>query len=461
MQRTIVRIQENFDGQSLFYLESPKTYAQAGKMYPLDSDPAHSPFVELRQGDGSPERVREAGEKLFADLSVHPAVGLALDAALQQGDYSPICFRLDDVVDADQLPWEAFRAGASGFVALDARWPIVRMRETTEETAPRAVYEFVAPVRIAVVLSAAGGTPATRAPALPQWLKIQQTLQKHLAAPNALPLELLVLTCEEQLRDTIRAANFAGVSAGLIADKEDLIGRIRDMGPNLLHFFCHGTAEETPHLQIGTYNDWEAQQEPSIALEARELRQRADKDQNVWLVTLNCCESATRAGDARSLANSLVAAGFPAALGMREAIDVETAHLLCEFFYPAAFNLIGSAAEGGSPVVIEWAAALHEARSGLVNSCAAGAVPQAAARSCKTWTIPVLYTRREPILIKRLPGGISAARKRIIDFIRVVQQQRAKAAEDYKDLPPEVLAPLLQDFDDKIKQAITQLQNTP
>jgi len=462
MARTIVCIQEYFDGQNFFYLESPKTYAQAARAYPLKSKPGSAPFVELRSGDGSPDLVNQAGESLFADLAMHPAVKPALEAALQQteGGFSPICFRLDDVVDADMLPWEAVRSGTSGFLALDLRWPIVRLRETTE-SAPRLIYEFAEPVRIVVVLSAAGSSADTRAPALPQWEKIRKTLCRHSAKPGAIPLEVTILACEATLVQTIRDAAVPGVSADLIADKEDLIGKIRDKQPHLLHFFCHGTSDETPHLQIGTRLDWELEREPSIGLEARELRQRGDRDQNVWLVTLNCCESATRARDARSLANSLVAAGFPAALGMRESIDVETAHLLCEFFYPAVFELIGSVPEGGRPLEIEWAAALHEARSGLVNSSAGGALPQAAAKASKTWTIPVLYTRREPIQLRRLPGGISPAKQKILDFVRGLQQQRAKAAEDYKDLGEAALAPLLAGFDKKIKEELERLENTP
>ncbi len=462
MPRTIVCIQEYFDGRNMFHLESPRNYPQGAKSYPLTSNPGAAPFAALRTGDGSPDLVREAGEKLYADLSAHPAVKPALDAALLQqiGGYNPICFRLDDVADADMLPWEAFRAGASEFLALDSRWPIVRLRETTEAT-PMQVYEFVHPVHIVVVLSAAGSTVETRAPGLPQWSKIYTILTKHLATPGAIPVEMTVLTCEDTLRDKIRADNVSGVTPELIADKEDLVGRIRDAQPNLLHFFCHGTADGTPHLQIATRADWEAGLEPSIALEARELRERVDREQNVWLVTLNCCESATRAQDARSLANSLVAAGFPAALGMRESIDVETAHRLCESFYPAVLRLIGAIREGGPAVEVEWATALYEARSGLINSCAKGALPQTAARASKTWTVPVLYMRREPIVLKRLPGGISQGRQRLIDFIRGLQHQRAKAAEDFKDVGPKALDVLLQGFDQGIDQATAELARTP
>src|SRR3954451_18366195 len=109
MARTVVYIHDSWNGP-VFELESPKIYKDASKIYPLLCDPDESPFSDMRLGDGSPERVCEAGERLFATLSVHPAVTPALDAALLQlhGGYSPVCFRLDDAGDADSLPWEAF-----------------------------------------------------------------------------------------------------------------------------------------------------------------------------------------------------------------------------------------------------------------------------------------------------------------------------------------------------------------
>jgi hypothetical protein len=235
----------------------------------------------------------------------------------------------------------------------------------------------------------------------------------------------------------------------------------------LLHFFCHGTSNEIPHLKIGSFTDWEAERDGTIAITGAELREGADPRQEIWLVTLNCCESATRARDARGLASSLVAAGFPAALGMREVIDLQLAHQLCKSFYPALLDLIDQAPPDGPEKEIEWAQALSKVRAGLAAACQLGVPAQLAARDCKTWTIPALYIRPEAFRLKRIaarpaaPLGLSDAKRRQIDYIQELQRQRTKAAEDYKDLPKDALDAILQDYDAQLAKAARLLQNTP
>jgi hypothetical protein len=462
----VVRFQESDDGKTRFSLESPKVYMQPNnKLSVLGSNPNLPPFSEMRQGDGSPDRVQEAGKILFDQLHAHPAIKPAIAAALQQldGGCSPICLRVDDSALADDLPWEAVYGqgidGANEFFALDERWPVARMREVME-TEPVPVFTLEPPLRITVVLSAAGSTATTRAPGRPQWDHVRETIEQHLQQDNSVPVKVTVFTGEEDLRDTIQSAQLSWARVELIADKSSLLDRIKDARPQILHFFCHGTAEEVPHLRIGSYLDWQAEQEPSIAFVARELRQSADPDQNTWLVTLNCCESASRAADARSLASSLVAAGFPAAVGMRERIDIQEAHLLCQYFYPKIMDMIRKVPVDGSAKEIEWASALSVARSRYVANYNSGIPPQQAARGFKIWTIPVLYMRREPFMLKRIapaPPGLSKRKQEIIDYIKTLQQQRAKAAEDNKTLPPDVLTALLKDFDNQIQLKTQEL----
>lgn len=463
MPRTIVRIQESTDGAtSGFWLESPKSYVGATLISPLTCRPNESPFLEMHSGDGSPNWVRQAGEKLFHELYSHPAVKPAIDAALTQivGGCSPICFRLDDVTIADDLPWEAVRS--NDFFALDQRWPIVRMRETTEATT-RLVYTLEPPLRATIVLSAAGRSPQNRAAGAPQWQRIHDTIEKHLAENGAIPVSVTVLTGEKALMDTIGNLKKPWVRADLIADKSGLLEQIQKSHPHILHFFCHGISDQTPHLRVGSYADWEGELDPSIAITAYELRQRADPDQNIWLVTLNCCESATRAGNVRSFASSLVAAGFPAAVGMREVVEVEHAHLLCKSFYPEVMRMIGAVPEGGLESEIEWAKALWQARTDLAEKDANGVPAQAAGQGSKIWTVPALYVRREPFKLKRIvpsqPAqiGLSQAKRKIIEYIQTLQQQRTKAVEDYKDLPPAALNAILAEFESQIAAKTAEL----
>ena len=463
-----MHFQGSNDGKTRFSLESPRAYlVQKNTLFDLDSVPDKPPFNEMHQGDGSPDRVEAAGKKLFDELHANPAIASAIEAALQQqqGGCSPICLRLDEsATAADELPWEAVFGqgigGASEFLALDERWPIVRLREVIE-TEPAPFYTLQPPLRITVVLSAAGSTALTRAPAEPQWNHVRETIQKHLQAPNAVPVKVTVFIGEEDLLNVIRSANLPWVTAELIADKSSLLDAMKDTRPQILHFFCHGTVEATAYLRIGSYTDWEAERDPTIAITASELRQSVDPDQNTWLVTLNCCESATRAADARSLASSLVRAGFPAALGMREAIDVQHAHLLCQFFYPKVMEMIRQVPVGGTGTEIEWAKALSVARSRFVDHHNAAIPPQQAASSFKVWTIPALYTRREPFVLKRvaLAGpGLAKKKQDLNDYIKTLEQLRAKTAEDSKDLAQAALADILKDLDDKIAAKTAELQ---
>ena len=464
--RVIVHLQEFPGVGTIFSLEGPKGYPLSNTVVQLPSLPTQTPFQDMHSGDGSPNRVLEAGKKLLDDLSLHSAVKDAISDALREkmGGCSPIYLRMDDVTMAEDLPWEAIYSDSQkGFLALDDRWPIVRIREA-KEADPRLVYDFEPPLRITAILSAAGSDARTRAPAAPQWRVIYQAIQKRLAVAGAMPVALTVLVGEAELRDQIDGLHEPWIQCALITDREGLLDKIKESRPQLLHFFCHGTSDEMPHLKIGSYADWEAGLDGKIAITADELRQLADPQQDIWLVTLNCCESATRARDARSIASSLVAAGFPAALGMREMIDVQYAHKLCETFYPALLDLIGKAVVGGEARDIEWAQALSSVRAGLAVACVGGTPAQQAAKSTKTWTIPALYMRREAFLMRRIaaaaapPPVLSEAKKKKMDYLLELQRRRSKAAEDYKDLPAETLKDLLGDFDSEIAKVMQELR---
>jgi hypothetical protein len=465
--RTVVRIQEDQKGNTVFSLESPKGFQDAGLLWPLQSRPEDSPFSDLRTGDGTPNLVLQSGQKLFDDLSSHPAVDSAITQALTEaeGGCSPLFLRLDDVTKAEDLPWESFYKQGKEFLALDNRWPVVRVRDTSEAD-PRLVYDFEPPLRIVAVLSAAGKDEATRVPASPQWDSLLRAITGAQSRPNFVPVELTVFVGEEGLLNKINTLQRSWIRCSLITDREGLLQAIRDSSPHLLHFFCHGTSEEIPHLTIGSFTDWEAERDGTIAVTAGELRQSADPNKEIWLVTLNCCESAMRARDAKGIASSLVLAGFPAALGMREMIDVKLAHALCESFYPAVLDLIAEAKVDGPVRSIEWAQALSIVRGRLAITGQAGSPAQQAARNCKDWTIPVLYTRREGFQLKRIAAranpllGLSPGKRHLIDYLQELQRQRTKAAEDYKDLPPDALKAILDDFDSQLAKATKQLKES-
>jgi hypothetical protein len=312
---------------------------------------------------------------------------------------------------------------------------------------PQEEYQFEPPLRIMAILSAPGNDIATRVPGKQEWESLLGEGADRLDAASV-SVRLHVLTGEEQLKNTIDKQNLNWVSTDWIVDKDQVFSAIRSFEPHILHFFCHGTTELSPHLQIGSRSDWVAEKEGSVSISADELRERADPRKMIWVIVLNACESATHAKDARSLVNELVGQGFPAAIGMREKAEAAYAHKFCRLFYRAVVRMLQIIPEGSPAQEIEWASALYEARTEL------GAQNQEAACACKYWTIPVLYTRPEPFKLRRLPSkpGLPLPEKmRLLAECKALLGQREQLAAD-PGTPQELKTGILKDFDAKIKE---------
>ena len=236
------------------------------------------------------------------------------------------------------------------------------------------------------ILSAASRDASTRVPAKREWESLLGAGVDRLDAAG-LPVSLRVLVGEKQLKNTIdeAAQHLDWVSTDWIVDTDQVFSAIRDFSPHVLHFFCHGTTKFSPHLQIGTWSDWEEEREGSIPISADELRARADPLKRIWIVTLNACESATQTREARSLANELVAQGFPAAIGMRERVDASHAHKFCRLFYRAVVRMLRTVPPGGPAQEIEWASAMYEARAQLGAQCRSAIPLQVAARTSSVY----------------------------------------------------------------------------
>lgn len=458
MPRTIVRVQENFEGSDRFFLEEPKTVPNGKVGHLLASQPGATPFAELRNGAPLAEGVRVAGASLYTALSQHPAVLQAFTTALtqMQGGKSPICIYLESA-NADLLPWECLYENVNGFLALDSRWPIARLKEAQVDV----IIEFtlLPPLRILAVLSAAGSDDTVRAPGMPEWDALWNAVVANQAA-NGIPVRLQVLVGEDDLKSHIDAiVHPPGVEvvAELISDKDKVLDTIASFRPHVLHFFCHGNTKGTPHLSIGTRGDWEALGDGSVAITANELRQQGDKSQSVWLVTLNCCESAAQSKDARNLASSLVTAGFPVALGMREMVDTQNAHLLTRRFYGTTLELISAVPENDDAQAFEWPCALLAARNRLATDNGPKGVPlPEAAREAKQWTIPVMYTRVEPFKLRRVVANPAVDKLTLLRKAQEIQKKYNEVAT--MDLPAALKDPILAEFQQELRQIEAEIR---
>jgi hypothetical protein len=332
-----------------------------------------------------------------------------------------------------------------GFLALDRRWPIARLRNPIAQVKQESVFSL--PLRVLAVLSAAGGSSEARISGHEEWEQIYESLNT-----SNLEFSLRVLVCEEKLKQHIEGLADKRVQVAYVVDKDGLTQDIVSFAPHLTHFFCHGTAEQLPYLKVGNRADWEAERDGSIVLEANELHQRADPHQCIWLLTLNCCESAKQAREARCLASALVTAGFPAVVGMREPVKSDDANTFCGLFYREVLKMVASAPVGSDKqaIRIEWASALWQARATLCDHCNPGAMSTTAATNCKEWTIPVLYARSEPFLLRRaqvMPEMNLANRLERLSNIDVLKKQRDEFATR-------------QDVDNDVKQATIEAFNS-
>jgi hypothetical protein len=340
--------------------------------------------------------VRQAGSRLFAGLSANDDVKTAIGQALQidNDKRRPLILELRQV-DAriEELPWETLYADGSGFLGLDARWSIGRRVHSTQGQ-PTSV--LASPLRIAVVLSCLG------IPAADEWATLRAAVD---AAVGSFPVEVLLFVGEPDLQDAIEDDRPRWLRAleGIPESASDLAGAFRrhradGWVPHVLHFFCHGSLNFSPHLEIATKSDWASPmaQQSSLTLEPSEINQLSTPADRPWLVVLNCCLGAAGADAGTGAASQPLAldlvreGGYPAVIGMREAVDAADATTFSSCLYPELFALLATPV-GEPEAPPDWSRLLISARQRLAEE--AGVPRTQAAEKRPQWTFPVLYVR--------------------------------------------------------------------
>jgi hypothetical protein len=108
--------------------------------------------------------------------------------------------------------------------------------------------------------------------------------------------------------------------------------------------------------------------------------------------------------DAYSLARLLVTNGFPAAVGMREPIASDDAHVFCQTFYPSVLSILQEVEQQAKAETdfteVEWARTLYQPRTQLCDQHRADQTPLTAAAASKEWTLPVIYVRPELFMLR-------------------------------------------------------------
>lgn len=408
--RIVVALQKPVNGPPQLYLMEPSTHGTWDQ--PLALDPAEvDRLAELAGAPQDPEqqedRMEKFGRALFDKLMAHPAFEssvsplLHLNPAQREPFYLYFQHRMPTV---EQLPWEALFAPHVGFLSQNQDFAVARMLNTNNA---KTEWLYEPPLKMVAVLAASGAVDE-RIDATDQWERLWSAIQD-----TRLPIRVQVLTCQLALRDQVNEAGRKEarggeprVTAELIHDRDDLFARIGAFAPHILHFFCHGVATTRPQLQVGTFRDWETEVPGSILIEGEQLRQNADPEGNIWLVTLNCCDSA-RDGAGGSwlsmpVACNLVSGGIPVAVGMRERIDQHFANDFCKLFYETLFaelvRRLEEAKQTGSTDV-HWACGLFKVRQSM----------HANLKADPAWTVPVMHTRLGRFQLKLNPAQVRDA----------------------------------------------------
>ncbi len=392
MTRTIVSVFNDGDHISFNLYQSPGDFPEARNLYTLTCTGSEQPFINLNTGQLDEQAVQCAGQILFDTLLEHPAVHDALSQALAspRGTLSPIYLYLNSD-RAEALPWETLYSSHSHFLALDKRWPIARIVDSSAFI-PVIERTLKSLLKIMVVLAAAS------VDALPQWQAFYAAIKS-----SPFPLTIEVFACQDEVVQTVTALNNPHIQAHYLADKDSFFEAIGTFAPHILHFFCHGSTEGGTHLELATRADWQGEDSRgSVTIEPNELRQITTLDNDIWLVTLNSCLGAAPVEDAHSLARALVTQGFPAVVGMREVIAADDAHTFCRAFYEGVLKEIARSKEQAQEgvTVIEWADALQAPRTQLCAKYSRGRTLTATAAVHKAWTLPIIYIRPEPFTLR-------------------------------------------------------------
>lgn len=392
MTRTVIQIHPDPGGNRYFLtLAEPASYPDGGSMYPLAYDPSDKAPADFNNGLPGPQ---EIGTYLIDKLGAHPAVKKAIDALTGPEGGGPLYVLIDR--NAESLPWETLFANQS-FLALDRRRPIARMAR--QAPARTFTFDFQPPLRVFAVLAAAHIDAAA------EWAAMYGSLRN---AP--FPVAINVLVAQDDVRQQIEAVVDPNVrvQVDFVPSGRDLLQRITDFGPAILHFFCHGTTSHGfPQLRIATRSSWTTPGDAGeVVFEPSSLAVDAIR-KSLLLAVLNCCRGAQGVEGPGSFAYSLVAADIPAVAAMRQAVSETDAHAFCRGLYRSLVPLLASAGLPGHEVEVELADVMYEPRMEICEEHR-GELPclEAAAASTE-WTLPVLYVRPATFSLRLRPPAVA------------------------------------------------------
>ena len=425
IKRTIIHINGSTSGVDQLIVDDD---AQEGGFDPVASElvclPSEYPFAHLRGGALANGELLAAGQALMKDLMGNTAIREALRYALRGNvpEVRPIYFTYFSPT-AEALPWEVLYHDAAtycqkdpgwpraiqDFLALDegARWPIGRIVRHKKSKRPvRRTY--LGPLRVSIVLGADRAADRNFPDGSGEWDAIFGSLLK-----SKEPVQLQVLFCDEAVEAAVaQARGKTGAriqldpSTGYLIDEKDFREKLKEFRPQVLHLFCHGRVDSgAGKMILANRIDWGGRWPGSIEVGAEWLAGIDALQNDVWIVVLNCCQGAAPPDGERSLAWHLVQYGIPAAVAMREKVDIRTANEFSAAFYESLWEEVGRAAKradaaADSTTEMEWAVLLSAVRRHLLDKADPAPNRKGSAR-VREWYLPSLYVRPEEFILSK------------------------------------------------------------
>jgi hypothetical protein len=409
----------------------------------LKLSPLHPPFTILRTSapGAHPGVVHQCGNDLMSELNTNPEVRAAIGVVAShpaQNGARPIFFEI--CCDfAEEFPWESIiLTPPADYFACRTLSPVGRLAKSTKVLQMRTLDQpspTVPPtLRVLAVLAAHGISSVPEFDAL-------YAARGSAGRSGLFAVELDVFV-SDQADEAHALRHLPQNAVRMLTAKQDLLDRLRDFRPHLLHFFCHGSAVPAPHLELATQSSRKGFTSP-IDVTPDDLSNRCQGIAlNPWLAVLSCCDGANAAAS-QSFARLLLGPEFPVVVGMTEPIDHLTAHSFCGAFHAAVIDLIlcnfplaPAGAAVGPARTVEWVEAMTPARRTVLESRSQSIYSVSLAGDYKWWCLPALYTVEGafPLAISNQSTAAAVA--------TLTQAQAATALAGVPGMPPALVTEL-------------------
>ncbi|MEM7048166.1 MAG: CHAT domain-containing protein [Acidobacteriota bacterium] len=425
------------------------------RQFSLDLGSLEGALTALSQGATPPGAIGRIGSALFRLLTSHRAIEQQVLACHHNG-----CGLLieDLEPEAQALPWETLRDAGGNFLAFGDS-PLLGRTVTPLRQQTPLTRSWERKLRVLAVLAASGAQSDLR---LLTAVCELEALVAGLSAPGGPPFELLVVGCDfdlgtdpaEDVRRAVEAMQNPAVGFQPLAGFGTLRDSIEAFEPHLLHFFCHGFADDemAPRLELALRDDQLVRRpRGTLVLEASDLEELLEAQNQLWLLVLNCCLGAA-ATESISFARDVMARpalDLPAVVAMREAVDRRDAHLFTSSFYREVAEITARQASSPNAADLQWAETLPAVRSAI---CRERCQALSNAEHCREWSNPVIYVRREPFRV--VPVSAASAEDDREERIEELESQIAmlKSLRDELSQVPDIPADKIALLDERIRE---------